>query len=186
MNSWMICYEGTVRFVLLNEMLIILIVSLLPGRGDDGFGKSAPGRNIVGAPAPALDGRSDLLKAIRDGIIYSFDLFHINYSLMLKRFFFFVCLFVLFFFLKEYLYEKWRKDRNNRKNVEWMKDCATSPRSWRVGSPWNSQTRIPVRNRDPDRIGMMKRALNSINNSNSSNPNDTPLHFLFTCWLYEI
>lgn len=39
-----------------------------PGRGDDGFGKSAPGRNIVGAPAPALDGRSDLLKAIRDGI----------------------------------------------------------------------------------------------------------------------
>ena len=96
MNSWMICYEGTVRFVLLNEMLIILIVSLLPGRGDDGFGKSAPGRNIVGAPAPALDGRSDLLKAIRDGIIYSFDLFHINCSLMLKRFFF--CLFVCFFF----------------------------------------------------------------------------------------
>lgn len=97
---------------------------------------------------------------------------------------------VVVIFLKqfemEYLYEKWRKDRNNRKNVEWMKDCATSPRSWRVGSPWNSQTRIPVRNRDPDRIGMMKRALNSINNSNSSNPNDTPLHFLFTCWLYEI
>lgn len=39
------------------------------GRGEDIFGKSAAGRNSSGAPAPAVDGRSDLLKAIRDGTL---------------------------------------------------------------------------------------------------------------------